>query len=111
MGSEVQQAEVWKQSFNGSNGVLTFEYAPGSASVKATMSAQNAWGFLKNLHKGVGLSWPWILFIDTIAGALIAMSLTGALLGSRLHGPRLAAVGIVIASLGVALFAAWPSLV
>jgi hypothetical protein len=39
------------------------------------------------------------------------MSLTGALLWSRLHGPRLAAVGIAGASLILALFAAWPSLV
>ena len=111
MGREVQQAEVWKQSFNGSNAVLNVEYTPGSASVKASKTAQNGLGFLKNLHKGAGMSWPWILFIDTMAGGLIAMSLTGALLWSRLHGPRLAAVGIVTASLGVALFAAWPSFV
>jgi hypothetical protein len=111
MGREVQQAEVWRQSFNGPNGVLNVEYAPGSASVKASKSEQNAWGFLKNMHKGVGMSWVWVLFIDTMAGGLIAMSLTGALLWSRLHGPRLAAVGIVVASLGLALFAAWPSMV
>lgn len=111
MGREVKQAEVWKQSFNGSNGVLNVEYTPGSASVKATRTAQNALGFLKNLHKGSGMSWPWILFIDTMAGGLIAMSLTGALLWSRLHGPRLAAVGIVTASLGLAFFAAWPSVI
>ncbi len=111
IGHEVRQAEVWKQTFNGSNGVLIVEYTPGSASVRATKSAQNTLGFLKNLHKGSGMSWPWILFIDTMAGALVAMSLTGALLWSRLHGPRLAAVGIVTASLGLALFAAWPSVV
>ena len=111
MGREVRQAEVWRQSFNGSNGVLTVEYTPGSASVKATKSAQNAWGLLKNLHKGAGMSWPWILFIDTMAGGLIAMSLTGALLWSRLHGPRLAAMGIVAASLGAALVVGWPSVV
>lgn len=111
MGQEVRQAEVWKQSFNAANGVLDVEYVAGSASVKATRSEQNFAGFLKNLHKGVGMSWVWILFIDTIAGALIAMSLTGALLWSRLHGPRLAALGIVGVSLGIALFAAWPNLV
>jgi uncharacterized protein len=111
MGREVTTAPVWKQSFNGPNGVLSVEYSPGAASVKASKSAQNAWGFLKNMHKGVGMSWVWVLFIDTMAGGLIAMSLTGALLWSRLHGPRLAALGIVVASLGLALFAAWPSMV
>jgi hypothetical protein len=111
MDREVKQAEVWKQSFNASNGVLNVEYTPGSASVKATKQAQNAAGFIKNLHKGVGMSWVWVLFIDTMAGGLVAMALTGALLWSRLHGPRLAAIGIVGASLGLALFAAWPNLV
>lgn len=111
MGREVEQAEVWKQSFNAANGVLNVEYSPGSTSVKATKTAQNAFGFLKNLHKGVGMSWVWVLFIDTMAGGLIAMSLTGALLWSRLHGPRLAAVGIVGTSLALALFAAWPNMV
>src|SRR6185503_2204613 len=80
MGREVTTAPVWKQSFNGLNGVLSVEYSPGDASVKASKSAQNAWGFLKNMHKGVGMSWVWVLFIDTMAGGLIAMSLTGALL-------------------------------
>jgi len=111
MGREVTTAPVWKQSFNGPNGVLSVEYSPGAASVKASKTEQSAWGFLKNMHKGVGMSWVWVLFIDTMAGGLVAMSLTGALLWSRLHGPRLAAVGIVTASLGLALFAAWPSMV
>ncbi len=79
--------------------------------MKATRTEQNVFGTLKNLHKGVGLSMWWVLFIDTMAGGLIAMSLTGALLWSRLHGPRLAAIGIVIASFALALTAAWPSLI
>jgi uncharacterized protein len=111
MGQDVAVAPVWKQSFTGANGVLSVEYSPGSTFVKASKSEQNVWGLLKNLHKGVGMSWVWVLFIDTMAGGLIAMSLTGALLWSRLHGPRLAAVGIVMASLGLALFAAWPGLI
>jgi uncharacterized protein len=111
MGKEVQQAEVWKQSFTSANGVLNVEYVAGSASVKATKQEQNALGFLKNLHKGSGMSWVWVLFIDTMAGGLIAMALTGALLWSRMHGPRLAAIGIVTTSLVLALFAAVPNLV
>lgn len=111
MGADVKEAVVWKQAFNGTNGVLTVEYTPGSTAVKASKSEQNVWGLLKNMHKGSGMSWIWVLFIDTMAGGLIAMSLTGALLWSRLHGPRLAAVGIVAASLGLAIFAAWPGFV
>lgn len=111
MGRDVQEAVVWKQAFNGANGVLTVEYTPGSAAVKATKSEQNVWGLLKNMHKGSGMNWIWVLFIDTMAGGLIAMALTGALLWSRLHGPRLAAVGIVAGSVLLAIFAAWPGMV
>lgn len=111
MGANVKEAVVWKQAFNGTNGVLTVEYAPGSTAVKASKSEQNVWGLLKNMHKGTGMSWIWVLFIDTMAGGLVAMALTGALLWSRLHGPRLAAVGIVAASLVLAIFAAWPGFV
>ena len=110
MGKEITQAPTWRQSFTGPGAVLTVEYTQGANTVKATKSAQTVFGALKNLHKGVGLSMWWVLFIDTIAGALIAMSLTGALLWSRLHGPRLAALAIVAVSVGLALAAAWPSL-
>ncbi len=110
MGKRVRPADVWRQSFTGPHAVLTVEYTPGGNTVKATRSEQNLFGTLKNLHKGVGLSMGWVLFIDTMAGGLIAMSLTGALLWSRLHGPRLAAIGLVLASFGLALTAAWPSL-
>jgi hypothetical protein len=111
MGRDIQEAVVWKQAFNGVNGALTVEYTPGSAAVKATKSEQNVWGVLKNMHKGSGMNWIWVLFIDTMAGGLIAMALTGALLWSRLHGPRLAAVGIVGTSLVLAVFAALPGVV
>ncbi len=111
MGRDIQEAVVWKQAFNGVNGALTVEYTPGSAAVKATKSEQNVWGVLKNMHKGSGMNWIWVLFIDTMAGGLIAMALTGALLWSRLHGPRLAALGIVGTSLVLAAFAAWPGVV
>lgn len=111
MGRDIQEAVVWKQAFNGVNGALNVEYTPGSAAVKATKSEQNVWGVLKNMHKGSGMNWIWVLFIDTMAGALIAMAITGALLWSRLHGPRLAAIGIVTGSLVLAVFAAWPGII
>ncbi len=109
MGHEVQQAAVWRQQFSGPNGALAVEYTPGANTVKASRSEQNLAGLIKNLHKGAGLSWPWVLLLDSMAGALTAMALSGALLWSRLHGPRLAAIGIVLASLSLALTAAWPS--
>lgn len=107
MGKERQEAEKWAQAFNAPNGTVTVEYVPGGASVSVKQEAQNVLGLIKNLHKGVGASPAWVLFIDTIAGALVAMSLTGFLLWSRLHGTRLLGGGIVIASLAVAAFGMW----
>ncbi len=37
----------------------------------------------------------WILLTDTLAGALLILAITGILLWSRLHGPRLLAAGLI----------------
>lgn len=108
MGREHEEAVKWELAFNQPNGRVTVEYVPGSRSVSVRQDAQNVLGFLKNLHKGSGVGIGWILFMDSIAGALIAMSLTGFLLWTRLHGTRLLAGGIVMASLGLAVAAVWP---
>lgn len=110
LGQPRPEAESWSLNFNHPNGRVTVEHVSGSASVSVKQEAQTPLGFIKNLHKGSGLGVAWVLFIDTIAGALIVMSLTGFLLWTRLHGSRLAAGGIVAASLGVAVWAVWPSL-
>ena len=111
MDTEVAPVEVWKQSFKGPNGSLLVEYAKGSTTVTATRTAENVFGLIKNLHKGSGLGILWVLFIDLTAGALITMSLTGALLWSQLHGPRLAAIGIASGCLLLGLFASLPHLI
>jgi uncharacterized protein len=107
LGTEHTEAPRWVQAFTHTNGLVTVEYVPGSASVSVKQEAQNFLGFIKNLHKGTGLGVGWVLFIDTIAGALIVMALSGFLLWSRLHGPRLLAGGIVIGSLTLALSMSW----
>jgi hypothetical protein len=37
----------------------------------------------------------WILLTDTLAGALLILAITGTLLWSHLHGPRLLAAGLI----------------
>ncbi|GGC08142.1 hypothetical protein GCM10011494_28470 [Novosphingobium endophyticum] len=110
LGRERQEAEKWELAFSQANGKVTVEYTPGSRSVSVRQEADTLLGFLKNLHKGSGLGVLWVLFLDTIAGALVAMSLTGFLLWTRLHGGRLLAGGIVTASLVLAVAAVWPHL-
>lgn len=97
-------------TFNRTDGKLIFEYVPGSGQVTARREAVGVFGIVKNLHKGTGLSVAWILLIDTMAGALVAMALTGFLLWSRLHGSRLIAGGLAGGSLVWAIAAAAPGL-
>ncbi len=110
MGKDRPSAEKWELAFSAPNGRVTVEYVKGSSSVSVKEEAQNFWGTIKNLHKGSGASIAWILFIDTIAGALITMSLTGFLLWTRLHGSRLLGGGLVIGSVIVAAAAIGPNL-
>ena len=56
---------------------------------------------LTNLHKGTTMPAPWILLIDTLAGAMIFLSLSGAILWWETHRRRLA--GIVIFGVSVAV--------
>lgn len=108
MGQDVAQPEKWTRNFNMPDARVTVEYVAGANFVTAKREEINFLGTIKNLHKGSGLSVAWILLIDTIAGALVTMSLTGFLLWTRLHGPRLLAGGLVFGSLVWALIAAVP---
>jgi hypothetical protein len=99
MGREVASAETWTRAFNMPDAKVTVTYVPGANHVTAKREEQGFLGLIKNLHKGTGVPISWILLIDTIAGALVMMSLTGFLLWSRLHGPRLLAGGLVGGSL------------
>ncbi|CAN5382303.1 PepSY-associated TM helix domain-containing protein [soil metagenome] len=110
MGKPHAEAEKWTRAFALPDGRVTVDYVPGSTSVSVRREGQGILSTIKNLHKGVGLGVFWVLFLDTIAGALVAMSLTGFLLWTRLHGSRLLAGVIVGTSLVLALGAIVPAL-
>ena len=109
MGRDVATVEKFTRGFNMPDARVTVDYVPGSNHVTAKREEVNGWGVIKNLHKGVGLPIGWVLFIDTIAGSLITMALTGYLLWTRLHGPRLLAGALAGGALAWALLAAVPS--
>lgn len=106
MGHPVRRAKTWSRTFNLTDARVIVSYVEGANHVTAKREDIGFLNILKNLHKGVGLPVAWVLLMDTIAGALVAMSLTGVLLWSRLHGPRLLAVGLAGGSLVWALIAA-----
>lgn len=110
LGKPVAEPALWSQQFMHSNGRVTAEYIPGANSVSVRQDADTILGTMKNLHKGHGVGLMWVLFMDSIAGALIAMSLTGFVLWTRLHGGRLVAGGIVMASIAAGTSAIWPYL-
>ncbi|MEA3090390.1 MAG: uncharacterized protein QOJ04_1732, partial [Caballeronia sp.] len=49
--------------------------------------------------KGVGLSVGWVLLIDTLAGSIILLSLTGVLLWTELNKRKTVGAVIVMASI------------
>ena len=100
----VLQPERWTLVFGGPNKVIQVEYWVGNkaASVRTTQNGFVA--TLTNLHKGTTMPVPWILLIDTLAGSLIFLSISGAILWWETHRRRLA--GLVIFGVSVAVTAA-----
>lgn len=101
----VVQPEFWQIGIAGPRQGLQAEYWVGNGyvSVKRTQNALLA--TLNNLHKGVGLGIGWVLLMDTIAGSLILLSLTGVLLWTELNRRRTVGVLLVAGSVGAAIAA------
>jgi len=98
----VQPAQ-WKAEFHLPHYSLTAEYWVGNQFVSVKRQDVNAWGFLMRLHKGVGLNAGWILLVDSLAGAMIFLSITGVLLWTKMRGSRLAMAGLVGTSTALAV--------
>jgi hypothetical protein len=110
-GQTQEQAATWSVRFSGPNAAISATFLPEANLLRVTKTESNFWSIIKDLHKGVGTSIPWILLMDAMAGALIFMGLTGIVLWTRLHGPRIAALAILFGSTGFALAVIWPTLI
>lgn len=109
-GRKAEQPATYKVTFRAPNAVITGEYEAGANRVSVKRSNASLLKGLIDMHKVVGVNKLFILIMDTMAGAMMFMSLSGVLLWTRLHGPRLAAVGIlgaVAAASAVALSGTW----
>ncbi|BBA32029.1 PepSY-associated TM helix domain protein [Methylocaldum marinum] len=109
-GVEVRQPARWQIAVRAPQRFLQADYWEGNAFVAVKLGEANFFALLNNLHRGAGLSVGWILPADTLAGGLIVLSLTGVLLWTRLHGRRLAAAGLALASLGLGLWFVWQAM-
>ncbi|OLL31852.1 peptidase [Burkholderia sp. SRS-W-2-2016] len=99
----VVQPEHWQLTFATPKENTSIEYWVGNNYVTVKRSANTFLAMLTNLHKGVGLSVGWVLLIDTLAGSLILLSLTGVLLWTELHKRKTVGVVLVLGSIAAAV--------
>jgi hypothetical protein len=103
----LMQPERWLFNFGGPNELVQAEYWRGNRSVGVTTSQNGFIATLTNLHKGVGMPVAWILLVDTLAGSLIFLSISGVALWMLTHRRRQVGLAIlgtsVVVTLGLAL--------
>ncbi len=93
------QPERWTLNFGGPNKVVQVEYWVGNKSANVRTTDNGFVATLTNLHKGATMPVPWILLIDTLAGSMIFLSISGAILWWETHRRR--TVGIAIFGVAV----------
>ncbi len=98
-GRPPMQPERWTFALGGPNKQIQVEYWVGNKSASVRTTENGFIATLTNLHKGTTMPWPWILLIDTLAGSMIFLSLSGAILWWETHRKRL--VGLVIFGVSV----------
>lgn len=96
--SLVQPAR-WSASFTSPSGGVQAEYWVGNSYVTLKRSDNNLFATLGNLHKGVGMGVGWILLVDTLAGSIILLSLSGVVLWALTNRKR--AIGVAIGALSL----------
>ncbi len=101
-GKKLEQPELWKIDFHAPQYSITTEYFVGNNFVSIHRQDANTFAFLSRLHKGVGMNTGWILLADSLAGALILLSLTGVLLWTKMRGSRLVMAGLMTGSITLA---------
>lgn len=95
LGKDMPQPERWEVSFAMPHAMVKAEYIAGNQFATVKREDANVWGFITRMHKGVGANTAWVLLADTIAGALIVLSITGVLLWTKMRGSRLAMSGLI----------------
>jgi hypothetical protein len=97
----VTQPGRWSASFTAPDSNVQAEYWVGNNFVTVKRNDTNAFGVLSNLHKGTGMGIGWILLVDTLAGSIILLSITGVLLWAMMTRKRMVGTAIGVGSLGV----------
>lgn len=96
--SLVQPAR-WSASFTAPSGEVQAEYWVGNSYVTLKRLDNNVFATLSNLHKGTGMGVAWVLLVDTLAGSIILLSLSGVVLWVLTNRRR--AIGVAIGALSL----------
>jgi len=89
-----QQPEHWTFNFYTPGLLIQADHWVGNRTVSVRRTDNGIVATLANMHKGTGMSVAWILLVDTLAGSLILLSLSG--LSLWMLTRRVRAVGIAI---------------
>jgi hypothetical protein len=95
------QPAHWQMSFTTPTVNVQADWWVGNSFVTLKRSDNNFFAVLTNLHKGVGMSVAWVLLVDTIAGSIILLSLSGVVLWTLTNRRRV--VGLTIGGAGLLL--------
>jgi hypothetical protein len=103
------QPERWSFTLGGPNKLVQVEYWVGTKAASVRTTDNGFIATLTNFHKGTGMPVPWILLIDSLAGSLIFLSISGTILWWETNRRR--RLGLAIFSTAVAVtvgLAVWP---
>lgn len=95
MDKSIKQPETFKVGFQLPNASIQAEYVVGNRFATVKREDANVWAFISRMHKGVGANTAWVLLADSIAGAMLILSVTGVLLWTKMRGSRLAMLGLI----------------
>ncbi|MDO9365838.1 MAG: PepSY-associated TM helix domain-containing protein [Methylotenera sp.] len=109
-GVDVQQPALWKVDFHNVQHAITTEYWVGNHFVSVKRQEAGSLDFITRLHKGLGMGVGWVLLADSLAGALILLSITGVLLWTKMRKERLLLLLLGGGSIGLGLIFTMQSL-
>jgi uncharacterized protein len=95
MGKDMKQPANLEVDFQLPQAGVHAEYVVGNQFATVKRQDANVWGFITRMHKGVGANAAWVLLADSIAGALMLLSITGVLLWTKMRGSRLVMSGLI----------------
>lgn len=105
-GAPVKAAALWIVDFRGHAHSVRATYAPGDRTVQLEKQDNSFLEALKSIHKAETGYVGWVLLADAFVGGILFMILSGVLMWSRLHGPRLLGLGLSAAGLAAIAYMA-----